>query len=52
MLKLTVSFALAAALLFTTAARAAHARPRGEEEARRVGELKERAEKFWTLPHI
>ena len=47
MLKLTVSFALSAALLFTTAARAAHARPQGEEDARRVGKLKERAEKFY-----
>jgi hypothetical protein len=47
MLKLTVSFALSAALLFTTAARPAHARPQGEEEARRVGKLKERAEKFY-----
>ena len=47
MLKLTVSFALAAALLFTTAARPAHARPQGEEDARRVGKLKERAEKFY-----
>ena len=47
MLKQAVSFALSAALLFTTAARPAHARPRGEEEARRVGKLKERAEKFY-----
>ena len=47
MLKLTVSFALSAALLFTTAARPAHARPQGEEDARRVGKLKERAEKFY-----
>ena len=47
MLKLTVSFALSAALLFTTAARPAHARPQGEEDARRVGKVKERAEKFY-----
>jgi hypothetical protein len=47
MLKLTVTFALSAALLFTTAARPAHARPQGEEKARRVGKLKERAEKFY-----
>ena len=46
MLKQTVSFALAAALLFATAARPAHARPQGEKEARRVEKLKERAEKF------
>ena len=46
MLKQTVSFALAAALLFATAARPAHARPQGEKEARRVEELKERAEKY------
>src|SRR5918999_6108114 len=47
MLKLTVSFALSAALLFTTAARPAHARSQGEKDARRVGKLKERAEKFY-----
>jgi hypothetical protein len=47
MLKQTVSFALAAVLLFTTAARGAQARPQGEKEARRVGKLKERAEKFY-----
>lgn len=46
MLKQTVSFALAAALLFATAARPAHARPQGEKEARRVEKLKEWAEKF------
>ena len=47
MLKLTVSFALSAALLFTTAPRPAHARSQGEKDARRVGKLKERAEKFY-----
>ena len=47
MLKLTVSFALSAALLFTTAALPAHARTQGEEDARRVVKLKERAEKFY-----
>ncbi|HVG29832.1 MAG TPA: hypothetical protein VM864_09055 [Pyrinomonadaceae bacterium] len=47
MLKQTVSFALAAALLFTTAARGAQARPQGEQESRRVGKLKERAEKCY-----
>ena len=47
MLKLAVSFALSAALLFTTAARPAHARSQGEKEARRVGKLKERAEKLY-----
>ncbi len=47
MLKLTVSLALSAALLFTTAARPAHARSQGEKEARRVEKLKERAEKFY-----
>jgi small nuclear ribonucleoprotein (snRNP)-like protein len=46
MLKQTISFALAAGLLFAAAARPAHARPQGEKEARRVEELKERAEKF------
>ena len=47
MLKLAVSFALSAALLFTTAARPAHARPQGEKEARRAEKLKERVEKFY-----
>ena len=47
MLKLAVSFALSAALLCTTAARPAHARPQGDEDARRVGKVKERAEKFY-----
>lgn len=46
MLKQTVSLALAAALLFATAARPAHARQQGEKEARRVEKLKERAVKF------
>jgi hypothetical protein len=47
MLKLAVSFALSAALLLTTAARAAHARPQGEEDARHVAKVKERAEKCY-----
>ena len=47
MLKPTVSFALSAVLLLTTAARPAHARSQGEKDARRVGKLKERAEKFY-----
>jgi hypothetical protein len=47
MLKQAVSFALSAALLLTTAARPAHARSQGEKDARRVGKLKERAEKFY-----
>jgi hypothetical protein len=46
MLTQAVSFALAAALLFATAARPAHARPQGEKEARRVDKVKERAEKY------
>ena len=46
MLKQTISFALAAGLLFAAAAHPAHARTQGEKEARRVEELKERAEKF------
>lgn len=46
MLKRTISFALAAALLLAAAARPAHARPQGEKEARRVEKLKECAEKF------
>jgi hypothetical protein len=47
MLKLNVSFVLSAALLFTTAALLAHARPQGEKEARRAEKLKERVEKFY-----
>ena len=46
MLKQTVSFTLAAALLFATAARPAQARQQEEKEARRVEKLKERARKF------
>lgn len=49
MLKQTISFALAAGLLFAAAAaaRPAHARPQGDKkEARRAEKLKECAEKF------
>ena len=46
MLKQTVSFALAAALVCATAARPALARTQGEKEARRVEKVRERAAKF------
>jgi hypothetical protein len=46
MLKQTVSFALAAALLFATAARPANASPQQDKEARRVEKVKERLAKW------